>query len=454
MAEVLAGTVMRIVIPGGSGQVGQVLARHFHQDGNHVTVLNFRRNRLCPQRTSRRAGPGRGGTRPIPRPRRSPDALGPGRRDAAREDRGGSGSDGGDRGSRRRTHDGSGTVLRRVIEMLGRPIVALLVALLIGGIFIAVVQGSIAAPFTAYRSLFTGAFGNTQAWANTLKQTTPLLLTGAAVAVALAAGLFNIGAEGQMAVGGLVAAIVGSSLKDVLPEPLLLVVALLAGVAAGAVWAFLPAFLKVKRGAHEVITAILLNYVAQNVTRYLATFPLKDPASQSPATREVGATLHRLTPDYDVHQGLIVAAVVVAFVAFALRRSVWGYETRATGEGIGAAEAAGIAVNRVQIIAMMFSGALAGLAGAVTILGATPFRRFPADFYGVGYGFDGLAVALLAGGSIPGVFPAALLFGAMTAGAQEMEFNDTPKQIVMVVQAVLIVAVAARVVLRRRRSAK
>jgi general nucleoside transport system permease protein len=343
-----------------------------------------------------------------------------------------------------------------ILEVLGRPALALLVALLVGGVFIAVVQGDIAAPFRAYGALFTGAFGGAQGWANTLKQTTPLLLTGAAVAVALAAGLFNIGAEGQMAVGALAGAVAGNALKDVLPAPLLLLISLTIGGAAGAAWGFLPAFLKVRRGAHEVITAILLNYVAQNVTRYLATFTLKAPDSMSPATREVGATLPRLSPQYDVHAGLIVATLTVIFIAVALRRSIWGYETRATGEGIGAAEAAGIAVGRVQILAMMASGALAGLAGAVAVLGETPFRRFPADFYGIGYGFDGLAVALLAapGGtaSVWGIFPAALLFGALSAGALEMEFNDTPKQIVAVVQAALIIAVAARFVLRRSRA--
>jgi general nucleoside transport system permease protein len=337
-----------------------------------------------------------------------------------------------------------------LLETLTRPVVALLIALLLGGVFIALVQGGAEAAFKAYQSLFVGAFGNANAWANTLKQMTPLLLTGAAVAVALAAGLFNIGAEGQMSVGGLAAAVVGYSLKGSVPVPLLLSLALLTGAFVGAVWGFLPAYLKVKRGAHEVITAILLNYIAQRTTQYLATFPLKDPQGQSPSTPEVGATLPRLLPTYDVHAGLLVAVLVVAFMAFALRRSIWGYETRATGEGAGAAEASGIATGRIQIFAMLISGALAGLAGAVVILGETPFRRFPADFYGVGYGFDGLAVALLAGGSLTAVFPAAFLFGALSAGALEMEFNDTPKQIVAVVQAVLIVAIAAKVVLRRR----
>ena len=329
-----------------------------------------------------------------------------------------------------------------------RPLIALAVALLLGGVVIAVAQRSVTAPVAAYGALFAGAGGDTAAWANTLARATPILLTGLAVAVALAAGLFNIGAEGQMAVGGLAAAWVGFGLAS-LPAPLLLPLSLGAGMAAGALWAFLPAFLKEARGAHEVITAILLNYVAQNTTRFLATVPLKDPAGQAPQTPVVGAALPRFSEAYEVHAGLVLAVVAVVLVALALRRTVWGYETRAVGEGAGAAEAAGIPAARVRINAFLLSGALAGLAGAVVALGT--FHRFPADFYGIGYGFEGLAVALLAGGSAWGVLPSALLLGALGAGAEAMEFaTDTPKQIVSVVQAILIVAVAARFTLRRR----
>lgn len=339
----------------------------------------------------------------------------------------------------------------RLVSGLGRPLVALAVALALGALVIAFAQRDVRAPLVAYGALAAGAAGSADAWAGTLARTMPLLLTGLAVVVALAAGLFNIGAEGQMTLGALAAAWAGFGLRSVLPAPLLLVACLLAALAAGAAWAFLPVLLKVTRGAHEVITAILLNYVAANTSRYLATGPLRDPAGAVPQTPEVGAVLPRLLPAYDVHAGLIIAAVAVVLVALALGQTVWGYETRAVGEGAGAAQAAGIRVTRVRINAFVLSGALAGLAGAVLVLGVVPFRRFPADFYGAGYGFDGLAVALLAGGSAWAVPGAALLFGALGAGAEAMAFNvGTPKQIVSVVQAILIVAVAARFVLRQR----
>jgi len=334
----------------------------------------------------------------------------------------------------------------------GRALLALIVALVLGGIVIAIIQHDPMAPIKAYQALFVGAVGSPEAWANTLSRTMPLLLTGVGIAVALAAGLFNIGAEGQLAVGGLAAAIVGYLFKGV-PGPLLLFFALFASMIMGAIWAFLPVYLKEKRGAHEVITAILLNYIAQNLTRYLVSFPLKDPTSGGvQRTPEVLATLPRLNTHYDVHVGLLVAVLAVIIVAVLLRYTVWGYETRMVGAGAGAAEAAGIPTGLVRIRAMLVSGGLCGLAGAVLVLGVIPFKSFPADFYGAGYGFDGLAVALLAGGSPIGVLPSALLFGGLGAGAEEMDFNaNIPKQIVAVVQAILIIAVAARFALPKRK---
>lgn len=327
---------------------------------------------------------------------------------------------------------------------------ALAVALLLGAVVIAFVQRDLAVPLAAYGALAGGAFGSADAWAATLARTTPLLLTGLAVTVALAAGLFNIGAEGQMAVGGLAAAWVGFGLVG-LPVPALLCLALLAGMAAGALWAFLPILLRVTRGAHEVITAILLNYFAANTTRYLATVPLRDPAGQAPQTPTVAVVLPRFADRYEVHLGLAFAVVALIVVAWALKNTVWGFETRAAGQGAEAAEASGIRVRKVQINAFLCSGALAGLAGATVVLGT--FRRFPADFYGIGYGFDGLAVALLAApGGMPsawGLGPSALLWGALGVGAEAMEFaTNTPKQIITVVQAILIVAMASRWVRR------
>ena len=328
-----------------------------------------------------------------------------------------------------------------------RAVFAFLAALILGAVAIALIGQS---PLDAYRALWEGSLGTPEAWARTLEQATPLLLTGIAVAVGLSAGLFNIGAEGQMAVGALAGAVVAASVPSVLAVPL----GLLCGALCGAGWAWLPVGLKLKRGAHEVITAILLNYIARNLTRWLATGLLKDPAGQAPQTVEVHATLPRLIPGYDVHAGLVLGLLAVGSIAWALARTVWGYETRLVGQSADAARAAGVNVEKVTLRAFLLSGALAGLAGAVVVLGAVPFRRFPADFYGIGYGFDGLAVALLAGSAFSSwaVLPAALLFGALGAGADQMSFaTETPKQLAQVVQALLILGLSARFVWKTRR---
>ncbi len=321
---------------------------------------------------------------------------------------------------------------------------ALGLALFLGAVLIAVAQKSFTAPWESYRALFVGALGSPLAIGATLARATPLLLTGLAVAVALRAGLFNIGGQGQMTVGALAAACVGFALPA--PAWVLLPLCLLAGMLGGALWAWLPVFLKETRGAHEVITAILLNYGASRLTRYLASGPLKAPG-ETPQTPEVGALLPRLHPDFDVHAGLFISLLALVALAWTLTKTVWGYELRAVGAGADAARVAGIEPGRVRRNAFLLSGALAGLAGAVVVCGETPFRRFPADFSTLSYGFDGLAVAMLAGsGSLFLVAPAALLFGGLGAGAEAMAFAvNTPKQLVLILEAILIAALTVRI---------
>lgn len=327
-----------------------------------------------------------------------------------------------------------------------RAFFAVLAALVLGAF---IMWGAGQSPLPAYQALFVGAFGNSSALAHTLAQMTPLLLTGAAVAIGMAAGLFNIGAEGQMTVGALAGAVVAART----PFPLALPVGLLTGFFMGGLWAWLPGWLKVRRGVHEVITAILLNYIARNISRWLATVPFKDPAGQAPQTADVVTTLPRLVVGYDVHLGLVVSIVAVLLVALALRQSIWGYETRLVGSNPDAARASGVAVERVALRAYLLSGGLAGLAGAVVVLGVVPFHRFPADFFGIGYGFDGLVVALLAGSNPLAIFPAALVFGALGAGADQMSFaTETPKQLAQVVQALLILGLSVRFIWRKKKA--
>lgn len=293
------------------------------------------------------------------------------------------------------------------------------------------------------------AYGPADAWDAVLHDMTLLLLTGLAVAVALQAGLFNIGAAGQLLVGALAAAWAGT-LTGV-PNRLHLPLTLMVGAAAGALWAFGPVWLKVRRGAHEVISTIMFNYIALYLTHWLVTERLKDPMGDAPQTALVleVARLPLLREDFlQASWGLGIAVVIALWLWLTLYHSVWGYELRLTGANRDAADAAGVPTARRMVEAMLLSGALAGLAGAIEVCGTQYrfFEGFPSE-----YGFDGIAVALLAGNHPALALFSAWLMSALRSGAYHLHAETgAPKEIAVVVQAVLILYVAA-VYLRKRR---
>jgi simple sugar transport system permease protein len=296
------------------------------------------------------------------------------------------------------------------LRALAQPFSALALAFLLA---VLVVWASGGQPGGAFQALFQGAFGSSTGVLRSLAKATPLIFSGLAVAVALRAGLFNIGAEGQLLVGGIAAAWVGYALKG-LPTLFHLPLTLAAGALAGALWGLVPGVLKALRGAHEVIVTIMMNYVAIHLTHYLVNHPLRDAASDALKTPPVlpsarlfslddlsSDTLSRFgiparTTNFST--GFLLALVAAGLVAILIRRTALGFEIRAVGEGADAARTAGIPVPRTLITAMAISGALAGLAGAVEVLGV--HRRF-LDAFSPGYGFDSIAVALL-GGLNPG----------------------------------------------------
>ncbi|MCS7301579.1 MAG: ABC transporter permease [Fimbriimonadales bacterium] len=295
----------------------------------------------------------------------------------------------------------------------------------------------------------TEAYGPLDAWDAVLHDMTLLLLTGLSVAVALQAGLFNIGAAGQLLMGAIGAAWAGA-LTGV-PAPLHLPFALLTGAAAGAAWAFLPVRLKVKRGAHEVISTIMFNYIALYLTHWLTTGRLKDPAGDAPQTAPIAQTaqLPLLGEGFlQASWGLAIAVLTALGLWAVLYRTVWGYEVRATGANRDAADAAGAPTARRMTEAMLLAGALAGLAGAIEVCGTQHrfFEGFPSE-----YGFDGIAVALLAGNHPALALLTAWLMSALRVGAFQLHaVTGAPKEIATAAQAVLILYVAA-VYLRKRR---
>jgi len=293
--------------------------------------------------------------------------------------------------------------------------------------------------------LARGAFGTRYDFGLTLFYSTPLVFTGLAVAVAFHAGLFNIGAEGQLTVGALAAAATGALWPRV-PWPLAPGLAALAAVAAGAAWGFIPGWLRARRGSHEVINTIMLNFIAAGLTSYVALYLLKNPASQNAETRPVGpGYLLQQAPGFGgapVSSALLLALVAAALVWFLLWRTVLGYELRVVGQSESAARAAGIDPGRIQIIALALAGGLAGLVGVGEVLGNA--GKFKVGF-SPEYGFIGIAVALLGRNHPAGILAAALLFGALHKGTAELdlETEHVTREVSLVLQALIILCVSA-----------
>jgi simple sugar transport system permease protein len=324
------------------------------------------------------------------------------------------------------------------------PVAALMLALGIGVIII-LFHG--ASPFTAYISLLKGSIGDLNAIGRTFEKTTPLVLSGLAVAFAFKAGLFNIGAQGQLLFGAMVSALVGFGIKG-LPAGCHIPLALLAGAAAGALYGAIQGALKAYTGAHEVITGIMLNYVAINLTDYLSSSPFRDPApgniiARTPLILESS----RIPSPGGIPLGFILAVLGAVAVWWIIKHTTVGFELRTVGHNPDAACYAGIRVSRILILAMACSGFLAGLGGAIETQ-AIVYRFQPG--FNVGLGFEGITIALLARTHPIGVIPAALMVGAMKAGASQMQFDaGVSTEIIDVILALMLFFVAADMIVRR-----
>jgi general nucleoside transport system permease protein len=298
----------------------------------------------------------------------------------------------------------------------------------------------------AYIALFDGAFGSPNAISETIVNATPLIFAGLGFALAYRAGLFNIGGEGQILAGATLATWVGFTL-DGLPAVVHLPLALVGGVAGGAIWGFVPGFLKARTGAHEVITTIMLNYIAASGLLYLLkTDTFLRPGRSDPISKVVSesAKLPALG-DLRVHAGIILALLVAYAVWWLLFRSTLGFEFRSVGANPSAASYAGMSVAGTFVTVMMVSGALAGLAGASQVLGVR-YSMSPGFF---GYGFDAIALAILGRNHPAGVVAASVLFGALRAGGLSMQAaTSTPIDIILVIQALIIVFMAAPALVR------
>lgn len=294
-------------------------------------------------------------------------------------------------------------------------VVAVVFALVASGLF-TLIDG--VSPFEAYRELFNGALGSNYALGVTANKAAPLILTALGFLVTARTGVFNIGLEGQLYIGALGAAIVGSSID--LPRAIHLPLCILAAVVGGALWGALPALLRIRRGVNEIVSSLLLNYVAILLTGYLISDPLRDPGSIFPQTRaiEESAKLPILLGGTRLNAGVIVTLMAAAIVFWLLRFSRLGYEMRTVGGNPRAAEFANISSNRSIFAAFLISGALAGVGGAVEMLGSQ-FRLV--ENFSDGIGFTGIVVALLGALSAVGSVIAGTFFGILISGANQME---------------------------------
>jgi ABC-type uncharacterized transport system permease subunit len=418
------------------------------------------------------------------------------------------------------------SMLLRTLDLMSMPALAILTAFLLGALLILFTSGSFTTLGEAYWGLVRGAFFKIRGFSESLVATIPYILLSLGLAVGFKSGLFNIGVEGQYTIGAISAAWAGAALSG-LPTIIHLPLALGAGALGGAFWAAIPAYLKVRTGAHEVISTMMMNYVAFRMAEYLISGPLKDPLASTLQTRRISsaaelwtlaAVPERLkdplnalvvglvvwlvvaiilraiigrkpaagriktvwqrrtvylgggfaaglitflllppltnlwwpfTDQYDrLHVGLFLALGAAVFVWWLLNKTTLGFELRTVGANPTAARYAGMSISRNVMLAMIISGALAGLAGTVEVLGVSICRCLPM-FFSSGYGWDSIGITLLAKNNPFGILAASFLFGAMRNGADLMELSSgVSKYIISLVQALVLLFVAAPAVVR------
>ncbi|MEZ5427687.1 MAG: ABC transporter permease [Pyrinomonadaceae bacterium] len=351
----------------------------------------------------------------------------------------------------------------KIFREILSPLIAVAAAFIVGGLIVLLIGDN---PFTTFYLLIAHSFGSLNDFGYMLFIATPLIFTGLAVAVAFRCGLLNIGAEGQLYVaafatawvgikfGGTVVKIAGNDVNwswVSLPAFLLIPLCLLTAIAVGGLWGAIPGFLKAKFGSHEVINTIMLNFIAIALVSYFTQYHYKVPGDPILQTAPIGEAAHiprisQFVPGMDdfvpLSVAFLIAVLACVLVYIFLWKTKWGYELRAVGENPSAAEYGGISPNKQIIIAMTISGALAGMVAIGEVMG---YRYNYYDGFSAGWGFTGIAVALLGRNHPLGVFIAALFFAVLTRGGIFVDaFTQyVSKELVEVLQAIVILFVAS-----------
>ncbi|RJP49167.1 MAG: ABC transporter permease [Anaerolineaceae bacterium] len=353
--------------------------------------------------------------------------------------------------SEKRSNSLARQILQSVMDASLVPFLAILTAVIFGGIIIKIVGGD---PILSYRGLIEGSFGSTKALSETAVWATPYIFAGLAVALAFKGGLFNIGAEGQLAVGAVVSSLIGYALPEWLgydiPAIIHLPLAILFGVLMGGVWAGIVGALKAYTGGHEVINTIMMNYIALNTTSFLLNGVMKDRSPTNVIARTpLIADSARIPPLFEglrIHWGFIFALLVAFFIWWLLTKTTLGFQIRTVGLNPDAAKYAGINVKRIIILTMVLSGMLAGMAGTIEVTGLNYRHELG---FSIGYGFDAIAIALLGKSHPLGVVLASFLFAAMRNGATRMQFlTQMPVDLISMIQAFILLFVAADAIIR------
>ncbi|MFB6466704.1 ABC transporter permease [Cytobacillus sp. Hz8] len=326
------------------------------------------------------------------------------------------------------------------------PVISVILGIIAGGIIMLISGYN---PIDGYAALWNGIFGEVYFMGETVRQITPYILAGLAVAFAFKTGLFNIGVEGQFIVGWTAAVWVGVAFD--LPKFIHLPLALLAATVAGALWAFIPGLLKAKLKVHEVIVTIMMNYIALYVTNALirGVIAVKGDTTETVhRSASLRSSFLESITDYSrMHWGIIIALVAAFVMWFILEKTTLGYELRSVGFNQHASQYAGMNVGRNIILSMVISGAFAGLAGAMEGLGTFEYASIKSAFTGVG--FDGIAVALLGANSAIGVIFGAILFGGLKIGALNMPLEvGVPNELVDIVIALILFFVASSYIIK------
>ena len=330
------------------------------------------------------------------------------------------------------------------------PIAAILVALLVSALILLAAGFN---PIISYGAMWQGAFGDLRTFTEVLIKATPLILIASGLAVAFRCSIWNIGAEGQFYAGAVASTAVGIYL-GFLPSVILIPLILVAGTLGGALWGMIAGWLKVRFNASEIVTTIMLNYIAIIGTSYLVTGPMIEAVGQYPQTAKISplAVLPRILPPTRLHLGFLVALIVALILYILLFKTTTGYGIRAVGMNANAARYAGIDVSRNILLAMAISGGAAGLAGGVELSGIA-LRLY--QQISPGFGYDGIAVALLAGNNPLGIILSGILFGALRSGSEMMQITaKIPSVLVFAIQGLIILAVVAFGVFQMRSTRK